>query len=322
MKSILSILFVSIFIIFSIQNSEANNTKFVKGDFYEGKIKWKEIKLDLPEGKWQFIRKNSWWFGGFGWSCKNFILKEGQIFKSLMSMCEMRTGGKYVGWLASALNKYYKRGDYDSCVLRPEYYYANLFIKGSSTNCLRIRHIDFDKEMYRPDDPLDSGTFRTVLRKWFNENDVIEPKILLSSVHEYFAPVIKDSGPGVYFLINPEAYGGPKNKYFTEETSEYHRNNIDKHPEFKKFMDEWTSLSAKRHQQFEIDWKAKNLHKLNLNDVMNDYSDMTLLSSDKEMSSISNNKDIVKQIKDLKELYDAGVLKKEEFEKAKKRLLN
>ena len=32
--------------------------------------------------------------------------------------------------------------------------------------------------------------------------------------------------------------------------------------------------------------------------------------------------DIVKQIKDLKELYDSGVLTKEEFEKAKKKLLN
>ena len=307
---------------FPIQNSVAKNTKLVKGNFYEGKIKWKEIKLELPDGKWEYIRKNSWWFGGFGWSCKNFILAEDRIFKSLMSMCEMRTGGKYVGWLAQDLNKYYKRGEYDSCVLRPEYYYANLFIKGTSSNCLRIRHFDHDKEMNRPDDPLSVGGIRPVLREWFKENNVIEPTILLSTIHEYFAPIVGDSGPGVYFLINPEAYGGPKNKFITEETSEYHRNNIDKHPEFKKFMDEWTSLSAKRHQQFELDWKAKDYHKLNLSDVIIKDSNMTLLNSQKEMSSISSNNDIVKQIKDLKELYDAGVLKKEEFEKAKKRLLN
>ena len=35
-----------------------------------------------------------------------------------------------------------------------------------------------------------------------------------------------------------------------------------------------------------------------------------------------DNNDIVQQIKDLKELYDSGVLTKEEFEKAKKKLLN
>ena len=33
-------------------------------------------------------------------------------------------------------------------------------------------------------------------------------------------------------------------------------------------------------------------------------------------------KDIVKQLKELKELLDTGVLSKEEFEKAKKKLLN
>ena len=322
MKKILTILVISFCFIIQNQNSEAKNTKLVKGNFYEGKIKWKEIIVDLPDGKWEFIRKKSWWYGGFGWSCKNFILSEDRVFKSLMSMCEMRTGGKYVGWLAGALNKYYRRGEYDSCVLRPEYYYANLFNRGTSSNCLRIRHFDHDKEMNRPDDPSSSGGLRPVLRKWFKENNVSEPTILLSAIHEYFAPVVGDSGPGVYFLINPEAYGGPKNKYFTEETSEYHRNNIDKHPEFKKFIDEWTSLSAKRHQKYEIDWNAKDHHKLALSDVIIKDKNITLFNSEKEMTSINSNKEIVKQIKDLKELYDAGVLNKNEFEKAKKRLLN
>ena len=35
-----------------------------------------------------------------------------------------------------------------------------------------------------------------------------------------------------------------------------------------------------------------------------------------------NSNDIVQQIKDLKELYDSGVLTEEEFNKAKKKLLN
>ena len=118
MNRILTILLISACLIIPNQNSEAKNTKLVKGNFYEGEIKWKEIKLNLPEGKWEYIRQSSWWYGGFGWSCKNFILKEGRIFKSLMSMCEMRTGGKYLGWLAGALNKYYTRGEYDSCKLK------------------------------------------------------------------------------------------------------------------------------------------------------------------------------------------------------------
>ena len=41
-----------------------------------------------------------------------------------------------------------------------------------------------------------------------------------------------------------------------------------------------------------------------------------------EQTQTDDNNDIVQQIKDLKELYDSGALTKEEFEKAKKRLLN
>ena len=312
MVKLLTIFLVLLYILIPTNYSEAR-TKFVKGDFYEGTLKWKKMRVDLPDGKWEYIRQSSWWWAGFGYSCKSFILKEGRIFKSLMSMCEMRTAGRYTANVGAVLNKYYKRGEYDSCTLRPEYFYANLYLKGTSSNCFRIRHIDHDKEMNRPDDPDDVGGLRPILRKWFKENNVEEPKILLAATHEYFAPVVTENGPGVYFLINPEAYGGPKNKYFTEETSEYHRNNIDKHPEFKKFMDEFTSLSAKRHKEFETLWKARKKHKLDLSDVILD---------EKDIVSVESDTDIVKRLNELKELLEAGVITKEEFKKAKKKLLN
>ena len=312
MLKFLSILSILIYLIIPTKNSEAK-TKFVKGNFYEGNIKWKALEVDLPKGSWEYIRQNSWWYGGFGFSCKSFILAEERLFKSLMQMCEMRTGGKYLGWLAKELNNFYRRGEYDSCTLRPEYYYTKLYIKGTSTNCFRIRHIDFDKEMNYPDDPGDYGGIRPVLRKWLDKNNIITPKILLSATHEYFAPIVRDNGPGVYYLINPVAYGGPKEKHFTEETSEYHRSNINEYPEFKKFIDEFTSLSAKRHKEFEIQWKAKDRHKLDLQDVMISNEDITLIKSENNIS---------KKIKDLTDLYEEGVLTEEEFEKAKKKLLN
>ena len=42
----------------------------------------------------------------------------------------------------------------------------------------------------------------------------------------------------------------------------------------------------------------------------------------KPKKKTNENEDIVKKLKDLKELYDSGVLTKDEFEKAKKKLLN
>ena len=40
------------------------------------------------------------------------------------------------------------------------------------------------------------------------------------------------------------------------------------------------------------------------------------------MTLIKSESNIVKQIKDLKELYDSGALNKKEFEKAKSKILN
>ena len=44
-------------------------------------------------------------------------------------------------------NKLLKKGRYDSCTLRPEYYYAKLWTKGMSSNCFKVRHIDVNKEL-------------------------------------------------------------------------------------------------------------------------------------------------------------------------------
>ena len=43
---------------------------------------------------------------------------------------------------------------------------------------------------------------------------------------------------------------------------------------------------------------------------------------EKDIVSVESDTDVVKQLNDLKELLEAGVLTKEEFEKAKKKILN
>ena len=43
---------------------------------------------------------------------------------------------------------------------------------------------------------------------------------------------------------------------------------------------------------------------------------------EKKKTKNTDNNDIVKQLKDLEELYKSGVLTKEEFTKAKKKILN
>ena len=67
----------------------------------------------------------------------------------------------------------------------------------------------------------------------------------------------------------------------------------------------YTNIETKNDIEFKYTDKIKNIEEENL---------LTKKNSEIIISS--------KQVKDLKELFDAGVLSKEEFEKAKKRLLN
>ena len=67
------------------------------------------------------------------------------------------------------------------------------------------------------------------------------------------------------YYSDPSVLNGPKNSFFTEETSEYHRNRIKDFPEHEKTMKQWTLKAAERHLQFEKAVKAKERHLLNFN---------------------------------------------------------
>ena len=59
------------------------------------------------------------------------------------------------------------------------------------------------------------------------------PPIMLSSMHWYFSRLVGGYWIGLNYNVNPKLLNGPKNSYLTEETSEYHKYNIDKFPEHK-----------------------------------------------------------------------------------------
>ena len=113
------------------------------------------------------------------------------------------------------------------------------------------------------------------------------------------------------FFVHPKLLNAPKSNFFTEETSEYHKNNISQFPEHEKTMKKWISISSKFHKNFENMTKAKNHHKLAL--------DKYFIETEVEAKSDDT---IVDQIKQLNELYKSGALTEEEFTKAKKKLLN
>ena len=76
-------------------------------------------------------------------------------------------------------------------------------------------------------------------------------------------------------------------------------------------MNKWIAISSEFHQNFEDMVNAKNNHKLNLDKY---YMEIKKI---KKMSG-----ELTDQLNELNELYKTGALTKEEFAKAKKKLLN
>ena len=77
-------------------------------------------------------------------------------------------------------------------------------------------------------------------------------------------------------------------------------------------MQKWVSISAKRHIEFENIIKMIERHKL----------DLSALSPPNSLSTKNLSSDILDQINKLNDLFKSGVLSKDEFEKAKKKILN
>ena len=133
---------------------------------------------------------------------------------------------------------------------------------------------------------------------------------MLESYHTYFSRMVGAKSNEVRHSIHPKLLNAPESNFFTEETSEYHKQNINRFSDHKKTMEKWISISAKRHKEIEIISNSKSHHKLQLDKYI--FADSLELQSD----------ELVDQIKKLNELYKSGVLSKEEFEKAKSKILN
>ena len=117
---------------------------------------------------------------------------------------------------------------------------------------------------------------------------------------------------GLVYVVDPKILDAPDNSFIKEDSSEYHKHNIDRHPEHKKIMNKWISISAQRHLDFENLISVKEQHKLNLNKF----------SPIKSTASQNQSDELINQLKNLNDLFKNGVLTREEFEKAKKKILN
>tara|TARA_B100000902_G_scaffold339604_1_gene341911 strand:+ start:2053 stop:2976 length:924 start_codon:yes stop_codon:yes gene_type:complete len=303
---------LGIFIFYLLLIGNAFGEIYKTGQEVEGQIVFsKKIKIDLPEGKWTIAARQLWNYHGLNLENYDLVKTENNEILEYISIGEFKLAGIVEARINTALYEILFKDKYDGCYERPEYFLLKFYRKGSSHNCFWVLHKDVDKYLNYPDDPQLRGANR-LLKKWVKDNSIKLPKIILSSDHSYFSRLTGGTWFVVTYAINPKLLNAPKNKYFTEESSEYHKLNINNFPKHKKIMQKWISISAARHKSFEKNVNAKNSHKLDLE---------IYLPSESKNNQVKSS-EVLTQLKKLNDLYKDGVLTKEEFEKAKKKILD
>ena len=289
--------------------SEVNAKRYKVNDVVENQfIMNKKFQLNLPKGKWVLVDRDFSFYYGLASKVYSLIRIENNSAVEWIEIGEMKTAGVLETYINQAIYQAIFKNKYDGCYERPEYFIVKVFKKGSTHNCLVIDHSDVHKDFYTPDDPEIS---RARLKKWIRDNNIQIPKVGLSSFHAYFSRLASGKWYLLSYGIDPKILNAPKNKFVSEESSEYHRNNISNYPEHQQIMDKWVSISAKRHIEFENIIKIIERHKL----------DLSALSPSTSVSTKNLSSDILDQINKLNDLYKSGVLTKDEFEKAKKKIL-
>jgi len=304
MKKIIAIILMLFF------SAEVNAKRYKVNDVIENQfVINKKFQLNLPEGKWTVVRSHGDNYYGLASKIYLLVRLENNLAVESIEIAEMKTAGVFESLVNQAIYEALFKNKYDGCYERPEYFVVKVYKKGSTHNCLVIDHSDVHKDFFTPDDRQASNAG---VKKWIRDNNIQLPRVGLSSFHAYFSRLAAGKWYLLSYGIDPKILNGPKNNFISEETSEYHKNNISNYPDHQKTMQKWVSISAQRHIEFENLIKVIERHKL----------DLSNLSPSKSQLSKNSSNEIIDQINKLNDLYKNGILTKDEFEKAKKKILN
>ena len=309
-------IFLKIFIIFIIilfiKTPATSNTFFSKNKTYSGEIKFVGKKFELPEGDWQVATKWGWNIVGISADGVTLVQIERNTIKAMIELTQLTSPGKKPGLVAEFLHTAVVKNKYDGCYDKSEYYITHLWKKGGSFNCLKVRHIDLQKEMFNPDyNPEATGYYEPYMvasfKKFVSDNNLKIPKILISEQHMFYSQLTGGRLQMVYIDRNPEFYVNESTLVATEENSEYHKDNLSKYPKKEKFIKNIIEKSYIYHKIFEENLKARKHQRLNL--------------IKQEIKLKKNNKDIVEELEKLNKLYRSGAISKDEFNSVKKMIL-
>mgnify|MGYP001480846376 CR=1 FL=1 len=308
---------ILLILIFNFQkNLLANDFNSLKGEKILNQFKVnKKMKLPIP-GEWEVIDKYSDYVG---WGIK----VEGITFAEIENNTPIKffeiaraTGlSKWQAYLTSIIEAVTFNSKEGGCRKRQHYNYLKVYKRGSAHNCLIVTMLDVQREL-NPSDYDPDRVFNLGIRKWVEKNEIKMPKIYLQYESSFFSMSVRDEWYVMLYAETLENFASYKPKFTSRDTTEFHPDKIGNFPEAKKIMEKWTKKSARLHKDFEIFQNAKKSQKLNLSDYIVNKEK----KKPKKVKFLNNN--IAEELIKLNELYQSGALSKEEFEKAKKKVLN
>ena len=273
--------------------------------------KWKYNQGDIVQGEVIFGKKDT------------FKLPPGEFFVALvtrerefhdMMLYQIDKNSGYVRWgihLYATGNTEWGWWNMPKFCNRTNVYFIKKKKGNKKYACWMVNH-------YRSDIPSNKG-FWAKVREYEISNGLKNPDIFIGSQHEY------SKGPKVWgsiYFYNPELDGVPKPKSLEWNTNEFHKQRVMDYPKHEEFLKKYISVSAEFVDEFNKTHKIKGQLSLNPKENFSEVSINTEKTDNKSVSKSADKKNIVEELKGLKDLLDAGAITQDEFEKAKKKLLN
>ena len=312
MKKLLAIIVLGL--LFS-GNAYASDWNIKLNESISGEFKSNnKMKLPLPEGEWTLIMKEE--DGNIvysiGFQNLTFVQMENNSPIKIFEIGRVYGLGKFsaeIGGIIQAAVFKSKRG---GCKQRQHYSYLNFYKLGAAHNCMVVEIFDVDRELF-PSDYDEDVIFSAGIRQWVKRENIKLPKLYLSRNTSFYSMPVRNEWWNIFYAETPEKFCNYKPKFTSRDTSEFHPSKIDNFPKVKTCMKNWIKKNANMQKNFEDFIKAKKYQRLDLSSISPN-------KSKKKFKPKSNG--LTEQLIQLDKLYKSGALTKDEFDKAKKKILN
>ena len=303
-------LFLFLFLFLNFQNSYANDWNTKIDEVITKEFRENNLAFPLDNGEWRLIEKYS---ENIGYSIivesLSFAQFENNKPVKVFEIARVNNLGKFSAYISGIIQAAIFKPKEEGCVKRQHYNYLNFYKQGAAHNCFHVNILDVKRVLY-PSDYDPDTIFSAGLRKYIKKNNIKLPDIYLWYEASFHSMAVRNTWYAVSYGETPEKFANYKPKFTSRDTSEFHPDKIDNFPEAKNIMQNWLKKTALLHKDFENFQKAKKHQKLDLSDIM-----------PAENKNSLNDNQISDQLKKLNDLYKSGVLTKDEFERAKDKIL-